>query len=273
MPRLLTNQVRLRQHPQTAGWGSGEVTGYRGEIKPWMLIGVGGELVTLQRFPRPLITLGVTGKTGLRPSDTEGRLRLQVCLGVRLGSAPLCTADTGGRLLHRERRPSFLQDASPAPPPAAGSGAPSGLPYPSSPHSGPPCLRMGLPPPLNHVGPAEQGPGLPWGLLFPQHTARKTAGPQVRSARLKLQSTQAPVQTPPTLSTQIGGHSRPAPSWTGRSDFQTSSHTVTPDPRALAGAPAAGAGLAGSLPPATPPSTFPKSPPSGGSGLGGLPGV
>lgn len=35
-----------------------------------------------ERFLRPLVRLGVTGKTGLYPGDTEGRLRLQVSLGV-----------------------------------------------------------------------------------------------------------------------------------------------------------------------------------------------
>lgn len=63
----------------------------------------GGSWAHWNRFPRPLIRLGVTGKPGLCPSDTDGRLRLQIHLGVTLGKAPLSIGDTGKQLLYEER--------------------------------------------------------------------------------------------------------------------------------------------------------------------------
>lgn len=84
-------------------WEAGDVPGYQGEVKPWTLVKRGGSWAHWNRFPRPLIRLGVTGKPGLCPSDTDGRLRLQIHLGVTLGKAPLSIGDTGKQLLYEER--------------------------------------------------------------------------------------------------------------------------------------------------------------------------
>lgn len=74
------------QNRQTAGWGArGQEmslvareklsTGHWSE-RGW------GQRVMLGEVPRPLISLGGTGETGLCPSDTEGGLRLHVQPGV-----------------------------------------------------------------------------------------------------------------------------------------------------------------------------------------------